>query len=257
MIPTGLILLAFCTSEPLPDTSAASEAPRAGLATQDAEDASPAPAWTGSFSAGATFTSGNTDTTSVAVGADAVRETDANRQTLRGWWNYAEQEDVLTDRTVGATYKYDHFVDERLYYLGIAGLESNELSGLDLRHYFGGGAGYKFHDTEKFQFDGEAALTYITEKYEVGKDADYLAARLAYNLGYQYSDTTRFEQIAEVFPSLEDSDDFNGKLDSRVRVDVSSSMFFQLQWVFDYDNTPARGAEKDDHRVIVGVGWQF
>ncbi len=66
-----------------------------------------------------------------------------------------------------------------------------------------------------------------------------------------------FGQTAEVFPSLEDIEDISGKLDTRVRVSITDDMFAQLQWVMDYDNTPAEGAYRMDHRVILSLGWGF
>jgi hypothetical protein len=34
-------------------------------------------------------------------------------------------------------------------------------------------------------------------------------------------------------------------------------MYAQVQYVFDYDNTPADGKERDDHTLTLGVGWSF
>jgi hypothetical protein len=34
-------------------------------------------------------------------------------------------------------------------------------------------------------------------------------------------------------------------------------MIATLTHVFDYDNTPAAGFKRADHRVILSVGWSF
>ena len=34
-------------------------------------------------------------------------------------------------------------------------------------------------------------------------------------------------------------------------------MFTQLQWIFEYDNTPARNADRVDHTVLLSVGVTF
>jgi hypothetical protein len=52
-------------------------------------------------------------------------------------------------------------------------------------------------------------------------------------------------------------DDFYARIDTRARATLTESMFAQLQWILDYDNTPAPGLEKQDHRLIAAVGWSF
>jgi hypothetical protein len=34
-------------------------------------------------------------------------------------------------------------------------------------------------------------------------------------------------------------------------------MFAQVQWVMDWDNTPASGAERVDSLFLLTVGWKF
>lgn len=215
------------------------------------------PKWTGSLTAGATTTSGNTDITTGIVLFDAVRAGEDDRYTLRGWWNYAEQSGTLSERNVGASLKYDYFASEKMYYLAIAGAKSDSIAKLDSRTYLGAGAGYQFRDDEEIQFLAEGALTSISESFSTGADDSYLALRLATTLGWQVSKTTRFDQILEAYPSLEESTDFTGKADHRLRTDISESFYTQLQWIYDYDNTPAAGSERADQKLVFGVGWSF
>ena len=226
------------------------------------DDEEPMGVWTGSVNVGATWTSGNTEITTLSAAADATYREEDYRHTLKAWWNYAEQENSageseLTQRRVGGSYKYDYFATERLYYNGLFGIEADELANLDLRWYAGAGVGYVFFDEEAMGLDGEAGIVYFSEEFETGDDNDYVAARVAYAYWNQINEQTRFEQDLEAFPSLEDVEDFYGRLDSRLQVKMSDNMYAQIQHVFDYDNTPAPGAQRDDHRVIVGVGWSF
>jgi putative salt-induced outer membrane protein YdiY len=220
-----------------------------------------APTWTGTVSLGLTYTDGNTEILSAAAGFDAERRSEWDRRTIRGFWNYAEQtvdgESDLTQRDMGMSAKHDFFVDDHLYYLGNAGWETDELANLDLRWYVGGGVGYQFIEDEKTKLSGEGGLVYFSEKFDEGGDEEYLALRGAYNFKRELSDTATFEQIAELFPGLEDIEDIYGKLDTRFRVSLTADMFAQLQWVMDYDNTPAEGAYRMDHRVILSLGWGF
>lgn len=248
---------------PLLIGSVADAAP-APAPTQDLEETGEIgapPVWTGTVSVGLTATDGNTEMLSAAAGFDAKRRSEWDRYTVRGFWNYTEQtvdgESELTQRNVGMTGKYDYFVDDQLFYLGNAGWESDELANLDLRWYAGGGVGYQLREDEKVKISGEAGLVYFSEDYADGSDEEYISGRLAYDYFRELTPTAVFEQTAEVFPSLEDIEDISGKLDTRVRVSITDDMFAQLQWVMDYDNTPAEGAYRMDHRVILSLGWGF
>ena len=48
-----------------------------------------------------------------------------------------------------------------------------------------------------------------------------------------------------------------GHADTRLRSKLSESMFAQLQWILNYDNTPSPGQERMDHRFVLTVGWSF
>ncbi|MFT5464249.1 MAG: hypothetical protein ACI8QS_003143, partial [Planctomycetota bacterium] len=134
---------------------------------------------------------------------------------------------------------------------------------LDLRWFGGVGVGHVFFDEETRGFDGELGVVYFAESFDVPPDDptpddnEYIAARAAWIYWNQINENVRFEQDMQSFPSLEDIEDFYGRLDNRVMIKMSDNMHAQLQYVFDYDNTPAPGAVRDDHRVIVGLGWDF
>jgi hypothetical protein len=58
----------------------------------------PPPKWKGSINVGASSQSGNSDTRTASVGAEAVRKTDQDRFSLRFLFNYAEDEGDVTAR---------------------------------------------------------------------------------------------------------------------------------------------------------------
>ena len=60
-----------------------------------------------------------------------------------------------------------------------------------------------------------------------------------------------------MFPSLEDEEDIHLEVDTRLRCDLSDNLYAQFQWLFDWDNTPADGAEREDHRLFLSVGYSF
>lgn len=234
----------------------------AAIAQEAAVD--PAPEWKGFVTIGATITSGNTEIRSAAANAEAVLDRGEDRWTLRGYWNFAQQESTttgereITQRQAGASAKYDYFLTERTYLYGTGAVATDAVANLDLRYQVGAGAGHQFWKEEKRSLSGEIGLSYVDEDFVVdADDADFIAVRLAYDLFLQLTENTTFRQIAEAFPSVDDKDDIYGRLDTSVTVNLTESMIGKLQHVMDYDNTPATGADRLDHRLILTIGWTF
>lgn len=229
------------------------------------EEVAPAEAspWTGSVSFGLTLTRGNSETTTLAGSVDAERAVGKNRWTAGAWYNGSSQEDPATGtdsttaKNYGAKLQYDRFVSEKMYLLANAKAERDEIALLQLRATGGLGVGYQFHDTETFDLNGEVGLNYVHEDLEMESPNEFLAARLAYNTKYTWTETTKLGQATEVLPSLEDSDDWTAKIDTHMDVSMSEAMFLRVQHVLDYDNSPASGSGKSDNRFIVTVGWSF
>ena len=259
MIEHALLVATLLGSASAPEATPAPT--RVALSSFLQDDVAKAPRWTGSVNVGATFTDGNTETMSAAAGFDAERRGENDRWTVKSHWNYAQQtvdgDSQITTRNVGASGKYDYFATEKMYYLGNVGAESDTLAGLDLRYYAGGGVGYQFRETEKMKLSGEAGLVYFAEEFSDNSDDSYISARGAYTYFNQLTATAVLEQTAEVFPSIQDTEDIYTKLDTRLKLTLTKSMYAQLQHVWDWDNTPAPGAKSSDHRVILGVGWSF
>ena len=223
---------------------------------------------------GGTYASGNTDIRSARLAAEAVKRNEKNRYTFKSYWNYTEDEDGITDRNAGLSAKWDRFLTEKLFVNALGGVETDSVAGVDLRWYVGGGVGYQFLDTEKTKLLGEAGLVYfheelvgeipnpafpptLPEMLEVEDDNSYLAARVSYDLDWQLTETTLFEQTAEAFPSLEDINDFYGKLDSKLSFKITGTLSAFIQHILNYDTTPAEDKERLDNRVVVGVRYTF
>jgi putative salt-induced outer membrane protein YdiY len=231
-----------------------------------AQDAAAEPSkveWTGSFTLGATLTSGNSESTGINSSFDAERRAEHDRWTGKAFWNYVSTTDQTTDdsfistRKGGASLKYDYFATKEIYYNAIAGADSDTVADLTLRSYIGAGVGFQWREEEAFKWGSEVGLTHFAEDRKLSDDSDYIAARLANNLFWQINAQTSFEQTAEAFPSIEDVEDFYGKLDNKAKVKLSDSMYAQLQYVLDYDNTPSNNRDRDDHTLTLGVGWSF
>lgn len=244
------------------------------------EDAPPVyPAWSGALAFGAVFTDGNSVSDSANATFNAQRRDEKDRYTFDAFWNWAQQagdtteaapvpdedDTELTQRNYGAGVKYDYFASKRLYWYGNTSGKVDDIAELKLRAILGAGAGYQWKETDKLKWGTEIGLSYVDEDYRGSAfDAEFLAARLGSNLAYQISKSASFEQIAEVLPSLEDSEDMIAKIDNRLKLNITGSWIAQIQYVLDFDGSVPTGSdpgpdgkEETDHRVVVGIGWNL
>lgn len=224
----------------------------------------PVTGWTGSLAIGATLSSGNTNKRTATSTANAELRGEEDRWKLAGYWNYADQKNPttsdyeLTERKLGGSAQYDYFLSPKLFaYAAVSG-QYDATADLDLRRTVGVGLGYQVKEEERLKWAVELGVAHVDEAFEdSASDADYVSARGASDLFWQFHDDWTFTQRVEVFPSLEDSDDVFGRADNRLRATLTATMFAQLQYVFEYDNTPAEDKDRDDHLVALTLGWTF
>lgn len=236
--------------------------PPAPLSLAQEPEAGQEPAWHGSFSLGFLTATGNTERTSANFLADGELRREKDRTTLGAFWSYATEEDDLgnsttTERRLGGNAKYDRFLDERSYLLATGSAEKDAKADLDLRWTAGLGYGYQVREEEDYKLSTEVGLSYFNEDFKGAPVDDYISARAAYDVFWKPAEDWTLEQTGQIFPSVENSDDVYSKLDTRGRYNFSEAMFAQAQWVWDWDNTPAAGNERSDHRLLLSVGWSF
>lgn len=248
----SLVLLTAALA-PAPEAAPAPPAPL----VQD--EAPAAPHWQGSVNAGANFTNGNSEVTTVNVNADAERKGEDDRWSGRFFYNLTE-EGSPTDTTqdnAGAQLQYDYYVNDRLYWLASGDYFTDDIATLDSRTIAGLGAGYQLKQTETLDWRGEAGLNWVNEDFAGTPREDYYAVRVASVIGWDINERVRLENDSEFLPSIDDGDDMTARSDTRLNISLSDSMQATIQYVFVWDNTPAAGVERDDHRLVFTVGWTF
>ena len=219
--------------------------------------------WTGSFVAGAIISSGNTESEAYNLSFDAVRRADDDRLTFGAGYFFGRQTDPDTgiESTTTDNWflqgKYDYFFTEKWYGYANARVERDRIAALDLRFTPGVGVGYQWVERDDFNFNTEAGLTWVYEDYETGDSDSHFAARFAYHVDKKINDKIKLFHNLEFLPSLEDVEDFNVNSDAGVRATLTENMFGEAKVEWKYDSTPAPGAEKNDLRWVLGVGWTF
>lgn len=235
------------------------------VALKDLRKINPPPVkWTGTVTANATITRGNSNTDNVGISINAERRADKDRITLNAGYLYGRQEDPTTgdENTTTDNWflfgKYDYFFSPKFYAFASSRIERDRIAFLDLRFTPAGGVGYQWVEREDFKFNTEAGLAWVYEDFSnTAESNDYFAARFAYHLDKRINDKVTAFHNLEYLPSVEDLDEFNVNADIGLRASLTAQMFTEFKFEWRYDSEPAPGAHENDLRYLIGVGWTF
>jgi putative salt-induced outer membrane protein YdiY len=250
-------------SQPAPATAPVDPAVVAAPATPPAP---PVKRWSGSVTASLMATRGNSDTESTRVTAEAVRKGESNTLTLSGGYFLGQTRDPQTGDRVTTTDnwfgqgKVDHKLSERFYDYAILRVERDNVANLEVRVSPGVGVGYRWVNDPDFHVNTEAGVNWVYEQYETGGANEHFAVRLAYHVDRQLNEFVSLVHNVEYLPSVSDpAGNFNLNADAGLRAAMTKDkkLFTELKVEWKHDSTPAPGAEKNDLRYTVGVGYSF
>ena len=220
--------------------------------------------WTGSLSANATMTRGNTDTNSGSVNINAVRRAEIDRIRFDAGYAAGRQRDPdsgdfsTSERNLFAALQYDYYFTEKVYGWGRTRAEKDAIANLDLRLIAGAGGGYQWIENENVAFSTELGLAWLSENFsDETDDDDALTLRAAYNYANQLSENLRFFNDVEWYPSIENSDDHFVTGRAGFQASLTEQMFAEFRVEIDWDSSPADTAERTDVLYGLGVGWRF
>jgi len=220
--------------------------------------------WNGQVTVGFTLDRGNTNSQDASVDMTAKRETSVDRITLDAEYYEKREENPATGDDFSSKRKfllgghYDYFIADGYYVYGNVTAQKEATANIDLRLNIGSGLGYRLINNDITEVDLEAGLSWVNESYsDATADKDYVALRTAWNIEHKFTDATTFFHYGEWLPSLENSDDQLISTETGVNVKVNGSLNVQAKVLYDWNQSPAIGKDKEDTTYILGVGWDF
>ncbi len=169
-----------------------------------------------------------------------------------------DSEDEQTRQTLNAMYQY--FLPNLKFRTYMAGLESNEALGVDLRIYAGGGVGQYFTKTNRTWFTGMAGLMLSQENPdEADSELNLEAVGALRHRYFHYAHPKRtWDNQLTVYPSLTDFGRWRAEANSTFKLEIVSDLYWSLQAYLSYDSDPlSEDAETTDYGVTSSLGWSY
>lgn len=219
----------------------------------------PKPGWHGSFGAGLSMTSGNSDANSYNVGFD-LKYDPKTKNVLKfgGLYLRSDANGETTADKLTAVARDEYSFSDRFYAYGEVAYLSDAISQVDYVVSPTAGAGYKFVKTDTLSLEASAGFGGAFEKYE-GQDATSSGAyRAGEVFTWKISPSVAFAQKASGLWKANDTGDAYYHFDVGLTTSISKVLELKLAYLLDHKTRPAVATlDKTDTAFIAALVAKF
>lgn len=223
--------------------------------------------WKGGVNAGFSLTGGNSQTTNLAIGFLADRQ--SLKSKLATYANAVYATTTLTNTTppparVSSTtanteaggIRYDRDLNPKVFAFVGADFFADALQGLNLRSVFGGGLGYHAikHDNTTLDFLG--GVNYTRESY-TALHRNLVALTLGEELMHKMGKSTVLNERLYFFPDLNSAGNYRGTFDFASVTKISKWFGWQNSFEDVYVSNPPAGKKQNDVILTTGLNVSF
>lgn len=213
--------------------------------------------YTGSLALQTSATSGNTDTSSIGVGANMGYYDGTNGYDVEFSYQRSENEGTVDEDSL--LYEAQYSRDLGPSYYGFAKLQgtidNTDFGGFDTSdNYLGLGLGYHVVQTSSVQWDVQAGLGYRVADLDGISDFNEPALSMSSAYYNQFSDTVAFSMDTDIVGSESDVVVFN---DLGVNVSMTDTLALRTSLVTEYHTEPAAGRDDTDNKFGVSLVYNF
>ncbi len=214
--------------------------------------------WTGGADVGFALTSGNSDTTNLAIGLAATRATGNDKTSIYAASVYSRDstdgDSRTTANTVRGGVRYDRDINRKFFGYVFTDLEHNGLQDLTLRFVVGGGLGYHAIRNERTELDLLGGLDWNREYFKGDfNDRSTAEAQLGQTLVHRFTPRVSLKEQLFFFPNLTDGGRYRINFDASLVTDISRRIGWQVTVSDRYLSDPPPGFEKNDLLLTTGL----
>ncbi|MEF7615250.1 DUF481 domain-containing protein [Aquincola sp. MAHUQ-54] len=221
--------------------------------------------WRALFTAGASVSSGNSDSTTVNLSGEAVKARSFDKLSLNGRALYVNNDGAESENRVAAGVHYQRDITTRVFGFGQFDALRDEPANLSSRASVGGGLGYHVIRRDDLTFDVSGGLGYSRERYVEPEIVDGQSRSRYNNLElilseestHKFTDTTSFKQKLTVLPNLRNNSQYRAVFDAGLSVAMTQRLSLTATVSHRYDSDPGPGLKKGDTLFITGVSFRI
>ena len=218
--------------------------------------------WRGNLGGSLSLTSGNSKSTNLTLGTDAVSADAMGKTTLYLNALRASSEtngvNSTTANVIRGGGRYEYNLSPQTYGFGSLDLERDPIQALKLRSALGAGLGYHVLNTADTLFDVFGGIGYNIERFNLPAPADSRNSTeliLGEESNHKLTDTSAFKQRLAIYPNLKDSGEYRAVFDAGFTTAIAGGWNLNVGLSDRYNSQAV--AKKNDLLFTTGVSTKF
>jgi putative salt-induced outer membrane protein len=237
-----------------------------------ADDTKPNKEWLGNGGLAFSDASGNTQTTSLTLTADATRQTADDKLSLSAQYVGSRDKSTVNGVTITSTTanqwfarsRYDHNMSDKTFRFGGLEFSHDQIQLLGLRSVFSVGLGYHMTKTTESQFDLLGGVSYRSDQYidpgvtinnQLRTGFDTAELLLGEESSNKLSESTNFKQRLMFRPNTEQG--FLVTFDSTLMVAINKTLSLRVSFQDRYNSLSQEPIKRNDTLFFTGINVKF
>ncbi|MGD9561702.1 MAG: YdiY family protein [Pyrinomonadaceae bacterium] len=216
--------------------------------------------WEGDANVGFSYTSGNSNNTTMATGVRAVKNGLDDKLTVyaRSLWisSHGSGRMLTKQNAFWGGARYDRKIDGRVFGFVSYDFERDRPKDLNFRSVAGGGLGHHFVKNDRTEIDMLAGGAW-NRTWQPGDDTDTPEALAGATLKHKFNDRLRFRKAFTWYQNVTDVAEYRYILDATLSVDVTKRIGFYFTAGDRFNNDPLGSSKKNDFLFTTGMKWSF
>ena len=217
--------------------------------------------WTGGANVGYGLTGGNSQTSNLSLGFNAVRQGARDKITLYTTSVYSVNSapganPSTTANTIQGGIRYDHDLTPRVFAFVSGDFMSDALQGLNLRSVLGGGLGYHVIKRDRTTLDLLVGANYTNENY-VPFTRNFAGGLGGEEFTHKLGKSTTLLQKFYFYPNLSDTGEYRTEFDFGSVSKISKWFGWQTTFSDIYVTDPPTGKKRNDIVFTTGLNLTF
>lgn len=217
--------------------------------------------WSGFVEAGLSLSHGDSNTTNLAIGANATRTALKNKTSLNFASLYSSSdvsgESQTTANAVRGGARYETIFSSRFSMFAFTDLEHDHFQNLDLRWVVGIGPAWYPVKTDRTQFQVFGGASYNYENFSDGTTRNSGELLAGEQLDYNLSDRVTFAERFVVFPNLSETGEYRMNFDASMLTKINDHFGWHLTFSDRYLSNPVGDALKNNLLLSTGIRFTF
>jgi putative salt-induced outer membrane protein YdiY len=215
--------------------------------------------WAGGGSFGFALARGNSETTNLALGFNALRKTSNDSWVIDAASIYSSDEKLSTTtaNSFQGLIRYDHDLNKKVFVYGAFAGGYDVLQNLNYRITPGGGFGFHAIANPKTTLDLLGGLGYTRESYTTGLTRNLFTLTVGDEFSHKLGANTAITQNLYYLPALNDLGNYRVNFNFGIATKLNGWLTANMNFNDRYNSEPVLHNKKNDVLVTTGLGFTF